>query len=252
MAKDANWRFDPFSNLFNFQPITDEPQTVGFLDEWGIYGFVLDESPKIESGSDSLTIIEDIPGGAQWIEIDSALSPAPGEYRLDRVYDMAIVQFNPADDGKSFLVSYQGKGTVLNVKKIRQLVSSGALDTLLVNSLLTVVGNLDLAPGTLNFNGTPVAGFLDSGVPFFKKVFNATFASGAASVFVNHGIPGGIFTNNKVVDFGGAVGAVQYISPSLQTHNLVPRYITLSDTQIGIARGTGGTDKALLWVSWIL
>ena len=56
MAKDANWRFDPFTNLFNYQPISGERQTVSFLDEWGIYGFILDESPRIQSGSDALTV----------------------------------------------------------------------------------------------------------------------------------------------------------------------------------------------------
>ena len=188
MAKDANWRFHPFDETFNYQPITDEPQTVYFMEEIGIFGFVLDEFPRIESGGNSLQVFEDIGGSPQWIEIDSSGDPAAGEYRLDRLHDTAIVEFNPADDGRRFLITYTGQGSVINLKKIKEQIARG----------LFVV------------NGLPVSGFLDDGRPFFRRTVSGSIGHTQPWNPLPHGLNSSIFYGYE----NGYIGSTQQVGIS--------------------------------------
>ena len=142
MAVNANWRFDPFSNTFITISITDEQQTVALDPVLAVPTIRLQEAPDIPSTGDVLTVVENITGGATWTEVSSSTSPSSGEYRVDRTFDTGVVEFNVADNGKTFLIDYEGKGTIISENNVEELVES--FDPLDMTGDVNIAGDLDV------------------------------------------------------------------------------------------------------------
>lgn len=164
MPANARHRFDPTTGLYNYGTISNEEQTVGLIEELGLYGFYLEEAPRIQSIGSSLVIVEDVTGGATWTE-QTPNAPDAGSFWLDRRYDSGFVRFNQADDGKNFLVSYQGKGGLASVENFPKVIP----EAIQASGDINIVGDLSVSE-TLSITGssTFTGGFKTEGSDLFR------------------------------------------------------------------------------------
>ena len=157
MPTDANWRLDPFTDSFIFETITDEVQQVNLDAELGRYGFRLNEAPRIRAaGTDTLTVVENITGGATWTEVTNA--PSAGEYRVDKTYDQGFVEFHSADAGKNFAIDYQGKGSIVQYQRIRNAIEEAVAQQVDNAEVFLADGNYNPPDGSIGVHIILVAG----------------------------------------------------------------------------------------------
>ncbi|PKA03509.1 hypothetical protein CH375_16580 [Leptospira ellisii] len=103
-----------------------------------------------------------------------------------------------------------------------------------------ITQDLNLQTGKkLRHNGTPVAGWLDDGTPFFKRSIVITIPVASTTVFdFSHTIPGNIATLDKILE-------LTYVSPTATstiwrvdpTSQFTIQYITVFDTTFRVATG---------------
>lgn len=122
-----NWRYNPFTKVFNPTSLT-EYHVVEFMDDANMYGFQLYEAPqRVATLGLSMTVVQYITGGATWTEVSRNTAPNAGQYRVDYDADTFFgtgrINFNAADVGKVFSVSYQGLGTIVSESNISRLAS---------------------------------------------------------------------------------------------------------------------------------
>lgn len=140
----SNLRQNPFTGAFSWRAIADEEQTVAefnFLP--GIYGFILRDRPNPAA---SLTVITDDSAGDEFEKITSG-TPNPGQVRID--YTRGICVFNIADNGKSFLVSYQGGGSNLTYEALSGIATYGPQVDQLEIDVAALEGRVDTAEGNI-------------------------------------------------------------------------------------------------------
>lgn len=188
MATSANWRLDPFTNEYLYKGITDEVRTVGFDFELARYGFRLDEAPRIFASGDSLTVVENVTGGATWTEISSSIAPSAGDYRLDKTFDTGFVEFNSADNGKSFLVTYSGKGSITNFNNLQNAIET--FSPLEMEGDLSTVGDASIG-GDLTVTGNAI----------LNDTLTATSLVGTVIAYAGSGTPTGwLFCDGSAYD----------------------------------------------------
>lgn len=99
---------------------------------------------------------------------------------------------------------------------------------------VTVSGDLSMNAGTkINQNGTPVAGYLSDGTPFYRKRFSGTWPT-SISVSVPHGL-GSIYTDDKIVAYNGwaKFNGVTHAPGEVSGADIRwIRYILINDTNI--------------------
>lgn len=115
---------NPFSGATSFRVMDPEVRTVAEFDELpGIFGVRLQDNPK----ATTLTVVENITGGASFDEVSSA--PNPGQYRPDFVKGTGLLEFNSADNGTEVLVNYEGGGSVDSTQNAQNLGSGDVQGT---------------------------------------------------------------------------------------------------------------------------
>jgi hypothetical protein len=148
-----NWRLNPFTGIMNDVAIIDEPHTIQYNSDWNAYGIQLNESPALDNPS-TVIIVEDITGGTTFSEVPRTQAPGSGQYRVDydasTYYGTGRIEFNPADNGKDVLVSYQGTGGV--VKNDYTFGTTHLLGDLDVDGDTNIDGDA-VIDGTLNVAG---------------------------------------------------------------------------------------------------
>lgn len=135
-----NWRFNPFTSVFNPIAIADELHLIQFDAEANAFGIRLFEGVRLVEPS-TVAIVHNVTGGAVFTEVPRTTAPSTGQFRVDYLaptfFGTSFIEFNSADDGKEMSVSYEGLGT--NVKDRFQL-----LQATVIGSNLGVEGNLEI------------------------------------------------------------------------------------------------------------
>ena len=116
----SNLRRNPIDGTMSWRAIANEAHTVAELFELpGIYGFVLQDRPQAGSG----TVTEDTTAATVFPIVTSA--PLAGQVFVDFNENRGYCIFNSADNGKSFLVDYNGGGSNTTVDNIESLIPIG-------------------------------------------------------------------------------------------------------------------------------
>ncbi|EKR17354.1 hypothetical protein [Leptospira interrogans] len=98
-------------------------------------------------------------------------------------------------------------------------------------------GDIDLGVGNVLYSaGTPVAGFLDDGTPFFKRRINFTLGPSASNIVVPHGIPNA-FTNSRILGYEYACISTNLptsyqLLASVSTTAISPASVRVNDTNL--------------------
>lgn len=118
----SNFRYNPFDNVLEPVAIVDELQVVGFTSP---YTIKLSEIPAKMSPSTLKIKYQDT--GTDLTEV--AANPAVGEFwpdystnaNNDESWNTGTIKFNAADAGKAVLCSYDGIGTLVDIRGIRSI-----------------------------------------------------------------------------------------------------------------------------------
>lgn len=118
----SNFRYNQFDNVLEPVNIVDELQVVGFTSP---YTIKLSEVPAKMSPSTLKIKYQDT--GTELIEV--AANPAAGEFwpdystnaNNDESWNTGTIKFNAADAGKAVLCSYDGIGTLVDIRGIRSI-----------------------------------------------------------------------------------------------------------------------------------
>lgn len=118
----SNFRYNPFDNVLEPVNIVDELQVVGFTSP---YTIKLSEVPAKMSPSTLKIKYQDT--GTELIEV--AANPAAGEFwpdystnaNNDESWNTSTIKFNAADAGKAVLCSYDGIGTLVDIRGIKSI-----------------------------------------------------------------------------------------------------------------------------------
>ena len=153
-----NWKFNPFTQVFNPVNVIGEQHIVAFDDDANAYGIRLHQEIELVGSLPFNTninygIFEDVTGGAQLTETPRTNPPDAGFFRVDysanTYFATSFIEFNAADDGLAVIVNYRGKGTV--VKARYQLLSEVIFPANVgIQGNLTVTDSLYVGPGTID------------------------------------------------------------------------------------------------------
>jgi len=125
-----NWRFNPFSGVFNPVPISGELHNIVFDEAANAFGIRLFEGVELKNPS-TVIIVENVTGGTVFSEVPRTTAPSTGQFRVDYLADTffgtSFIEFNSADNGTQVTVSYDGLGT--NVKDRYQLLQATIIPT---------------------------------------------------------------------------------------------------------------------------
>lgn len=111
-----NWKYNPRSGVYNPESISGEIHTIAYDPDVQAYVIRLNQSPQKTTPS-NVSISESGTGGGDFTEISSRTPPNVGEFWVDYEADgfdgTGIIEFNPADNGKTVEVSYNGLGNII-------------------------------------------------------------------------------------------------------------------------------------------
>jgi hypothetical protein len=141
-----NWKFNPFTQIFNPANFVGEQHIVAYDEDANAYGIRLNNLIELQGSlpfntNINYSIHEDVTGGAKLTETPRTNPPDAGQFRVDysanTYFSTSFIEFNSADDGLAVIVNYRQLGTV--VKARYQLLSS-----IIFPANVGIEGNLDV------------------------------------------------------------------------------------------------------------
>jgi hypothetical protein len=267
-----NWKFNPFTQIFNPANFVGEQHIVAYDEDANAYGIRLNNLIELQGSlpfntNINYSIHEDVTGGAKLTETPRTNPPDAGQFRVDysanTYFSTSFIEFNSADDGLAVIVNYRQLGTV--VKARYQLLSSiifpanvgieanlEVLDDTLLNGNFRSLGDVSLAETTgsiINLNDKQAE---NMGDPINEQdgVNLRTFQTGninsayytADDTFV---VPDGITDIIVEIAGGGGGGGGGFTSSSAsgagggQSKNIA-KYAVTPGESIAITIGAGG------------